>query len=106
IMRHMDFHMIGHKMSHIISCIMWYDHMVSSREIAEEIVEVIRANNDIMKNKLIQKVREKLKVGSSTVTDVLSQLYALKVVDYTTIQKAKVYCVNEKNLGELETIKD
>jgi len=31
-------------------------------------------------------------VGSSTVTDVLSQLYALKVVDYMAIQKAKVYC--------------
>lgn len=98
--------MIGHKMSHVISYIMWYNHMVSNQEIAEEIAKVIRANKDITKNKLIQKVREKLKVGSSTVTDILSQLYALEVVDYTTIQRAKVYCVNEENLGDLKKIKD
>lgn len=80
--------------------------MVSNREIAEEIVKVIRGNKDITKNKLIQEVRRRLKVGSSTITDILSQLYALKVVDYKTIQKAKVYFVNEKNLGELEKIED
>lgn len=48
--------------------------MVSNREIAEEIVKVIRGNKDITKNKLIQEVRRRLKVGSSTITDILSQL--------------------------------
>jgi Mn-dependent DtxR family transcriptional regulator len=80
--------------------------MVSNREIAEEIVKVIRGNRDIIKTKVIQETRKRLKVGSSTVTDILSQLYALKVVDYKVIQKAKVYFVNEKNLKELEKIKD
>jgi hypothetical protein len=80
--------------------------MVSNREIAEEIVTVIRGNEDITENKLIQEVRKRLRVGSFTITDILSQLYALKVVDYKTIQKAKVYFVNEKNLGELEKIRD
>lgn len=80
--------------------------MMSNKEIAEEIVKFIRGNKDITKTKLIQDVRKRLKVGSSTVTDILSQLYALKVVDYKVIQKAKVYFVNEKNLREIEKIKD
>jgi hypothetical protein len=96
-------HMVAHKMSHINKLYdVVYDRMVSNREIAEEIVKVIRGNKDITKIKLIQKVRERLKAGSSTVTDIFSQLYALKVVDYKVIQKAKVYFVNEKNLGELK----
>lgn len=80
--------------------------MMSNKEIAEEIVKFIRGNKDITKTKLIQEVRKRLKIGSSTVTDILSQLYALKVVDYKVIQKAKVYFVNEKNLREIEKIKD
>jgi Mn-dependent DtxR family transcriptional regulator len=80
--------------------------MVSNKEIAEEIVKFIRGNKDITKTRLIQEVSKKLKVGSSTVSDILSQLYALKVVDYKVIQKAKVYFVHEKNLKEIEKIKD
>jgi hypothetical protein len=73
--------------------------MVSNREIAEEIVTVIRRNEDITENKLIQEVRKRLRVGSFAITDILSQVYALKVVDYKTIQKAKVYFVDEKKVN-------
>lgn len=51
--------------------------VMSRRKIAKEIVEVIRENKDITKNKLIQEVSKRQGVGSSTVRDLLSQLCVL-----------------------------
>ncbi|MEM3640513.1 MAG: BlaI/MecI/CopY family transcriptional regulator [Candidatus Bathyarchaeia archaeon] len=77
---------------------------MSRRKIAEEIVKVIRENKDITKNKLIQEVSKRQRVGSSTIRDLLSQLYILGVVGYKVIQRAQVHYVNEEKMGELRKI--
>lgn len=77
---------------------------MSRRKIAEEIVKVINENKDITKNKLIQEVSKRQGVGSSTVRDLLSQLYILRVVGYKVIQRAQVHYVNEEKIGELKKI--
>ena len=77
---------------------------MSRSKIAKEIVEVIRENKDITKNKLIQEVSKRQGVGSSTVRDLLSQLCILGVVGYKVIQRAQVHYVNEEKIGELRKI--
>jgi Cdc6-like AAA superfamily ATPase len=83
--------------------------MVSNKEVAQEIVKVLQKSKDInmkTKNKIIKEVSERLDVGSVKVTDVLSQLKGIQVVSFQTVQRAKVYSVNEKNIGKIEEIED
>jgi hypothetical protein len=83
--------------------------MVSNKEVAQEIVKVLQKSKDInkkTKNKIIKEVSERLDVGSVKVTDVLSQLKGLQVVSFQTVQRAKVYSVNEDNLRKIEEIED
>jgi hypothetical protein len=83
--------------------------MVSNKEVAQEIVKVLQKSKDInkkTKNKMIKEVSERLNVGPVKVTDVLSQLKGLQVVSFQTVQRAKVYSVNENNLGKIEEIED
>lgn len=55
---------------------------------------------------MIKEIRRRLSVGSVQVTDVLSQLKALKVVSFESVGKAEVYSVNEENVSRIEEIKD
>jgi hypothetical protein len=83
---------------------------MSERKVADEIVALARQNSDITKKKLITKneliqiVAKRVGVGSSTVRDILSQLKILGVVGYQVVQKAHVYFVIEKNIGEISKI--
>lgn len=79
---------------------------MSKRRVAEEIVKVIKEKTDITKNKLIEEVCKRQRIGSSTVRELLSQLYILDVVRFKVIQRAHVHFVNEEKLGELEKISD
>lgn len=69
-------------------------------------MKVIQEKKNITKDRLIEEVCKRQKVGSSTVRDILSQLYLLKIVGYDKVGRAQAHFVNEKNLGELKRIED
>jgi predicted transcriptional regulator len=82
--------------------------MVSNKDVANEIIKLLQGSmlSKKTKNKIIKEIRQRLGVGSVMVTDVLSQLKALKVVSFETVGRAEVYSVNKENLKRIEEIKD
>lgn len=82
--------------------------MASNREVAKSIIKLLKEStlSKKTKNKMIKEIRRRLSVGSVQVTDVLSQLKALKVVSFESVGKAEVYSVNEENVSRIEEIKD